>query len=187
MAFGLFSAVACGKGESAAPAEGGRTLVAYFSATGTTKQAAQDLAAAIGADLFEIVPTEPYTDADLDWRDKKSRSTEEMADKSSRPAVASKVENMAQYDTVYVGFPVWWYTAPTIINTFLEQYDLSGKVLIPFATSGGSGISKTHEELKAASAPNATWKQGFMMNGRPSKEAILKKVTGHRSQVTIDN
>jgi len=132
------------------------TLVAYFSATGTTMEAAVKLAKAANADLFEIVPEIPYTPADLNWRDKSSRSTLEMNDKSSRPAVASKVENMAQYDTVFVGYPIWWYIAPTIINTFLEQYDMKGKTIVPFFTSGGSGAGETMRYLKP-SAPGANW------------------------------
>lgn len=133
-----------------------KMLVAYFSATGTTMEAASRLAQAAGADLHEIVPETPYTSADLNWNDKSSRSSVEMADKSSRPAIASRVENMAQYDTVFVGFPIWWYIAPTIINTFLEQYDLSGKTIIPFFTSGGSGAGETLKYLKP-SAPDAHW------------------------------
>ena len=126
----------------------GKTLVAYFSASGATKKLAQRLASATGSDLFEIVPETPYTSADLNWQNKKSRSSVEMNDKSSRPAVVSKVENIAQYDTVYVGFPIWWYTAPTIINTFLEQYDLSGKMIVPFATSGMSPIGESASDMR---------------------------------------
>jgi len=148
------------------------TLVAYFSASGVTARVAQNLATAAGADLFEIKPEQPYTSADLDWRDKQSRSTLEMNDKASRPAVASKVDNMAQYDTIYVGFPIWWYTAPRIINTFLEQYDLTGKTIIPFATSGGSGLGKSGDELKAASAPAANWLPGRLLNGDPTVDSL---------------
>ena len=136
--------------------DGNKTLVAYFSATGTTMEAATRLAKAIHADLHEIVPETLYTPADLNWRDKSSRSTLEMQDKSSRPAVASKVENMAQYNTVFVGYPIWWYIAPTIINTFLEQYDFTGKTVIPFFTSGGSGAGETMKYLRP-SAPGANW------------------------------
>lgn len=136
--------------------DGNKTLVAYFSATGTTMEAATRLAKAIHADLYEIVPEVPYTSADLNWNNKNSRSSVEMADKSSRPAVASKVENMAQYNTVFVGFPIWWYIAPTIINTFLEQYDMTGKTIVPFFTSGGSGAGETLKYLKP-SAPGANW------------------------------
>lgn len=133
-----------------------KTLVAYFSATGTTMEAATKLAKVANADLHEIVPAVPYTPADLNWRDKKSRSTLEMEDKSSRPAIANKVENMEQYDTVFVGYPIWWYIAPTIINTFLEQYDFTGKTVIPFFTSGGSGAGETMRYLRP-SAPGANW------------------------------
>lgn len=133
-----------------------KTLVAYFSATGTTMEAATKLAKVANADLHEIVPAVPYTPADLNWRDKKSRSTLEMEDKSRRPAIANKVENMEQYDTVFVGYPIWWYIAPTIINTFLEQYDFTGKTVIPFFTSGGSGAGETMRYLRP-SAPGANW------------------------------
>ena len=133
-----------------------KTLVAYFSATGTTMEAATKLAKVANADVHEIVPAVPYTPADLNWRDKKSRSTLEMEDKSSRPAIANKVENMEQYDTVFVGYPIWWYIAPTIINTFLEQYDFTGKTVIPFFTSGGSGAGETMRYLRP-SAPGANW------------------------------
>ena len=132
------------------------TLVAFFSATGTTKAAAQKLAEVLDADLHEIQPEQSYTAADLDWHNKQSRSSVEMADKSSRPAIANKVENMEQYDTVFVGYPIWWYIAPTIINTFLEQYDLTGKTIVPFFTSGGSGAGETMKYLKP-SAPGANW------------------------------
>lgn len=125
-----------------------KTLVAYFSASGTTKKLAKKLAEAIDADLFEIQPKIPYSPQDLNWNDKNSRSTIEMKDRSSRPAIENNVEDMEQYDTIFVGFPIWWYIAPTIINTFLEQYDLTGKKIIPFATSGGSGMGKTNENLK---------------------------------------
>ena len=124
-----------------------KKLVAYFSATGTTEQVAKRLAEAIQADVFEIQPVEKYSAPDLDWNDKQSRSTKEMHDKSFRPAVADKVENMEQYDVLYLGFPIWWFVAPTIINTFLECYDLSGKTIVPFATSLGSDMGRTNEEL----------------------------------------
>ena len=127
-----------------------KTLVAYFSASGVTARLAKSLAETIGADLFEIQPETPYTDADLNWNNPKSRSSLEMKDKAFRPAVASRVEDMGQYDRVFVGFPIWWYVAPTIIKTFLEQYDLSGKKVIPFATSGSSGMGNTNRELEAS-------------------------------------
>lgn len=124
-----------------------RKLVAYFSASGVTAKVAEKLSEAIGADLYAIEPEVPYTKADLDWMDKKSRSTIEMNNPASRPAIAGKRDNMNDYDTVFVGFPIWWYIAPTIINTFLESYDLTGKTIIPFATSGGSDMGKTNEKL----------------------------------------
>ena len=131
-----------------------KRLVAYFSASGVTAKVAENLADAIGADIFEIQPEVPYTKADLNWMDKKSRSTIEMSDPTSRPAIAAKRDNMDEYDTIFVGFPIWWYIAPTIINTFLESYDLKGKTIIPFATSGGSDMGKTNEKL-APSCPGA--------------------------------
>lgn len=142
-----------------------KKLVAYFSARGVTAKVAENLSDALGADLFEIVPKVRYTKADLDWRDKASRSTIEMNDPSSRPEIEALRDNVADYDTIYVGFPIWWYVAPTIINTFLESYDLAGKTIIPFATSGGSGMGKTNEKL-APSCPGATLKAGkvFSMN-----------------------
>lgn len=141
-----------------------KKLVAYFSAQGNTRKAAERLAKAAGADLFEIKPEIPYTSADLNWNDKHSRSTVEMKDKSSRPKIAEKLDNMGDYDTVFVGFPIWWYVAPSIINTFLESYDFSGKTLIPFATSGGSGMGKTLDGLKSV-CPEANWKEGKLVNG----------------------
>ena len=135
-----------------------KPLVVYFSATGTTKGKAEILAKVLGADLKEIVPAQRYTSADLDWRDKKSRSSVEMADMSSRPAIAGTVVNIADYDTVFVGFPIWWYVAPTIVNTFLEAHDLAGKRIVPFFTSGGSGAGKTLDYLKP-SAPKAIFEQ----------------------------
>ena len=124
-----------------------KKLVAYFSASGTTKKVAERLAKAAGADLFEIKPTIPYTSADLNWMDKESRSSVEMNDPDSRPEIAETMPNMADYDTVFIGFPIWWYIAPHIINTFLESYNLTGKTIVPFATSGGSDMGKTNERL----------------------------------------
>lgn len=151
------------------------TLVAYFSASEAhiTAQVAKTLAEAADADLFEIVPEQVYTAEDLDWHNENSRSSVEMKDSTARPAVASKVENMAQYNTIYVGFPIWWYTAPRIINTFLEQYDLSGKTIIPFATSGGSDMGKSGEDLQKASAPAANWIfPGKVLNGNPPVDSL---------------
>lgn len=150
-----------------------KILVAYFSASGMTAKAAKKLAEAVQADIYEIKPEVPYTSADLNWMDKKSRSSLEMNDKASRPAITGRVANMAEYDTVFVGFPIWWYVAPTIINTFLESYDFSGKMIIPFATSGGSGLGRINENLKP-SCPGATLMQGKLLNGRLS-ETELKK------------
>ena len=149
-----------------------KILVAYFSASGQTAKLAKTLAGVTGGDLFEIAPETAYTGADLDWMDKKSRSTIEMKDPKSRPAIAGKVADMAQYDTVFVGFPIWWYQAPRIIETFLESYDFSGKTVIPFATSGGSGLGKSAAGLRS-SAPGAKIVDGRMLNGRLN-EAELK-------------
>ena len=141
-----------------------KTLVAYFSASGVTAKVAKQLAAVADADLFEIKPVNPYTAADLDWTDKNSRSTIEMNDPSSRPAIAEKCENMGEYDTVFVGFPVWWYVEPTIIDTFLESYDFTGKTVIPFATSGGSGLGKTAETFRKVLGKAVTVKEGMVLN-----------------------
>ncbi len=146
-------------------------LVAYFSAGGTTKRTAALLAKAAGAELFEIQPKEPYTAADLDWTNKKSRSTVEMNDPSSRPEIGKRLANMADYGVVFVGFPIWWYTAPTIIKTFLESYDFAGKTIVPFATSGGSGLGKTESALRPC-APAAVWKTGKVLRGET--ESSLK-------------
>lgn len=136
-----------------------KVLVAYFSASGVTAKLAERLASAIGADLHEIKPEKPYTSADLDWRDSNSRSSVEMKDKLFRPTIENSVENMDQYDTVFVAFPIWWYVAPTIINTFLEAYNLDGKKIIPLATSGSSGMGNTNKEL-APSCKGATLEEG---------------------------
>ena len=140
-----------------------KTLIVYFSATGNTKAAAQKLAKEFNADLYEITPEVPYTAADLDWRDKTSRSTIEMQDKTSRPAIKGRCENIAEYDVVWIGFPVWWYTAPTIVNTFIEAHDLSGKTLNVFATSGGSDVKDSYNDLKKA-YPQYTWGESRLMN-----------------------
>lgn len=141
-----------------------KKLVAYFSASGVTKAAAERLAKSIGADLFEIKPVAPYTRADLDWRDTKSRSSVEMNNADSRPEIAQQLSNMDEYDTIFIGFPIWWYVAPTIINTFLESYDFSGKTIVPFATSGGSGMGRTVDILKPLCAASAKWENGKMLN-----------------------
>ena len=147
-----------------------KTLVAYFSASGVTKKTAEKLAAAANADSFEISPVQPYTDEDLDWTDKKSRSTIEMNDPSSRPAIAEKLENMGGYDIVFVGFPVWWYVEPRIIDTFLESYDFSGKTVVPFATSGGSGLGKTADNFRKILGKNVTVKNGRLLNRASESE-----------------
>lgn len=158
-----------------------RILVAYFSVSGTTARAARNLASAIGADLYEIKPAQPYTRADLDWTNKRSRSSLEMSDKASRPALADKNAPIAKYDVIFLGFPIWWYTAPTIINTFLESYDFSGKKIILFATSGGSGFGQTRDELSESVGKDTDIVEGKIMNGAYSaaelknwSEKILK-------------
>ena len=152
-----------------------KTLVAYFSASGVTERAAKEIAGAVDADLYEILPTQPYTDADLDWTDKKSRSTAEMNDPACRPEIAGTVENIEQYDTVFIGFPIWWYVEPRIVDTFLESYDFSGKTVIPFATSGGSGIGGAEKSLREH-CPKANWKQGKLVNSGAA--AWAKSVLG---------
>ncbi|MHB8061734.1 MAG: flavodoxin [Ruminiclostridium sp.] len=149
-----------------------RKLVTYFSASGVTGNVAKALAEAAGADLYEIKPETPYTKVDLDWQDKKSRSTIEMNDKSFRPPIADKNANVAVYDVVFVGFPIWWYVAPTIINTFLESYDFAGKTVILFATSGSSGFGKTVENLKGSVPVSTIIKEGKILNGRPAKAEL---------------
>ena len=150
-----------------------KKLVAYFSASGVTAKVAETLAEAIGADIFEIEPKVPYTEADLNWMDKKARSTIEMSDPASRPEIAAKRDNMKDYDTIFVGFPIWWYVAPTILNTFLESYDLTGKTIIPFATSGGSDIGKTNERL------TPSCKGAKLLNGK-----VFKHNVGHKELAT---
>lgn len=149
----------------------GKTLVAYFSASGVTEKVARNLATAAGADLFEIKPEQIYTKADLNWMDKKSRSSVEMNDRSARPAIASKLDNMEQYDVVFVGFPVWWYREPSIIDTFMEAYDFSGKKVIPFCTSGGSGLGDTSKNLQEL-APNAKVMEGKRFSPRASEKEL---------------
>ena len=155
----------------------GKTLIAYFSASGVTARAAKEMAEAVGADLYEIRPAEPYTAADLNWTDKNSRSTIEMKDPDSRPAIAEPVENMAQYDTVMVGFPIWWYVEPHIVDTFLESYDFSGKTVIPFATSGGTGIGKAEKSLQSH-CPKASWKKGQLLYGAGAAEWAKRVLKG---------
>ena len=152
-----------------------KTLVAFFSASGVTRQVAQKLAAAAQADLYEIKPAVPYTQADLNWRDKSSRSSVEMKNLAIRPQLADTDAKIEQYDRILLGYPIWWYMAPTIINTFLESYDFSGKSIILFATSGGSGFGKSVEEL-SPSCPNAMIRKGRMLNGNPSEQELRQWV-----------
>ena len=148
-----------------------KKLVAYFSASGVTARLAKTLADAAGADIFEIEPKVSYTNADLNWMDKNARSTIEMNDPASRPETKNKLKSMSDYDTIFVGFPIWWYVAPTIINTFLESYDMAGKTIIPFATSGGSGMGKTNEKL-APSCKGAKLLEGKVFSASTSTEAL---------------
>lgn len=149
-----------------------KKLVAFFSASGVTKNVAKMLSEAADADLYEIAPKVPYTSADLDWQNQNSRSSIEMRDKASRPELADTDAKIADYDVVFVGFPIWWYVAPTIINTFLEAYDFSGKTIVLFATSGSSGFGKTVEELKGSVSNTAIIKEGKLLNGHQSVEAL---------------
>ena len=151
-----------------------KILVAYFSASGVTKKIAEMLAKEANADLYEIKPAIPYTKEDLNWMDKKSRSSIEMGDKSFRPAIVKDELDPSRYDQILLGFPIWWYVAPTIVNTFLESYDLTGKNITLCATSGGSGFGKTAEELQV-SAPNAVIKEGKLLN-TATKQEIAKLV-----------
>ena len=154
--------LAAGNAQDAAAAP--RTLVAYFSATGTTAAAAQKLAKVTGGELWEIAPAQPYTPADLDWTNHSSRSYVEMHDAASRPALKGKKENIAEYDVVYIGYPIWWHVAPTIINTFIENHDLKGKTLSPFATSGSQDIEFSVDKLMKT-YPTLNWKPGKLLNG----------------------
>lgn len=153
-----------------------KVLVAYFSASGVTAGVAKQLAEVTGGELYQIQPEQPYTDADLDWRDKQSRSTLEMQDKTSRPAIINKLDSISQYDVIYVGFPIWWGTAPTIVNTFMESYDFSGKTVVLFATSGGSGIEQADKDFSEA-YPNVNWKEGKLLNS-PSRQDLEEWVKG---------
>ena len=149
-----------------------KKLVAYFSASGVTEKVAKDLAEAAGADLYEIKPAKAYSKEDLNWNNRESRSSLEMNSKVSRPPLADKDAGIEKYDVIYLGFPIWWYTAPRIINTFLESYDFSGRQIILFATSGGSGFGKTKDDLKASISKQATLMEGGLLNGRQTKESL---------------
>lgn len=155
-----------------------KTLVAYFSASGQTAKLAKTIAEVTGGDLYEITPEQKYTSADLNWNDKQSRSTKEMNDITSRPAIVGKVDNMEEYDTVFIGFPIWWYVAPRIIQTFLESYDFSNKTTIPFATSGGSSMGNTNSILKKSCSATTKWKDGKRMSSRESASSVKKWIDG---------
>lgn len=161
----VFAAVACNSSaqKTTTKTKDMKTLVAYFSASGVTRNVAEQLAETCNADLYEITPEKPYTDADLDWTNKESRSSLEMNDLSSRPAIKGTVKDIDQYDVVYIGFPIWWYTAPTIINTFIEANNLKGKTVALFATSGGSSITKACDDMKKK-YPDIKWKEGRLLN-----------------------
>lgn len=155
-----------------------KKLVAYFSASGNTARLAKNLAEAAGADLYEIKPAVPYTSADLNWQNKQSRSSVEMNDMSSRPALADTNAKITDYDTIFVGFPIWWYTAPTIINSFLESYDFSGKTIILFATSGGSGIGGTAKALKSSVSDDTKLIEGKVLNRGTSAASLKDWISG---------
>lgn len=166
MAAGIFILNACvvkGSNKTSDKADDTSVLVAYFSAQGHTRSLAEKVANVTKGDLFEIEPEQPYTEEDLDGWNDSARGTRESKDRTTRPGVKSHVDNFEKYDTIYLGFPIWWFTAPTIINTFLETYDTAGKIIIPFATSGGSEIGETEKDLRV-SAPKAVFKQGKVMN-----------------------
>ena len=152
-----------------------KILVAYFSATGTTKGVAEHIANGLNADIYEIVPEDPYTDADLNYNDNNSRTTIEMNDPNARPAISGSVENMEQYDIIFVGYPIWWGEAPRIVSTFIESYDFSGKTIVPFCTSGGSGIGSSASNLERLTS-GATWLDGRRLNGSDSQDTVMEWV-----------
>ncbi len=154
-----------------------KILVAYFSCSGVTAKAARALAEVTGADLYEIRPKVPYSSADLNWNNPSSRSSVEMNNPSARPELAGELPNLAEYDSVFIGFPIWWYVAPRIINTFLERCDFSGKIIIPFATSGGSGLGKAEEKLRGSCAASAVWRPGKLLNSGVTKDTLTAWVS----------
>lgn len=158
-------------------AEGTKVLVAYFSATNTTEGVAEHIANGLNADLYEIIPKEPYTDADLNYNDNNSRTTIEMNDPDARPAISGSVENMEQYDIVFIGYPIWWGDAPRIVSTFMESYDFSGKTIVPFCTSGGSGIGSSASNLEQLTS-GANWLEGRRLNGSDSQDTVMEWVNG---------
>lgn len=155
--------------------QGNHILVAYFSATNTTKGVAEHIANGLNADIYEIVPEEPYTDADLDYHDNNSRSTIEMNDPDARPAISGSVENMEQYEVVFIGYPIWWGEAPRIVSTFVESYDFAGKTVVPFCTSGGSGVGSSAANLEQLTS-GATWMEGRRLNGSDSQDTVMEWV-----------
>ncbi len=150
-----------------------KILVTYFSCSGVTRELAGQISTEVDGDLFEIVPEVPYTNADLNWMNDKSRSSIEMKDPSSRPVIASKIDDFSKYDTVFIGFPIWWYTFPSIINTFLESYDFNGKTIIPFATSGSSGLGQIEQHFKKACKGNVFWKKAEVFKGGSSHKQLI--------------
>lgn len=162
--------------ETDTEAEGTKVLVAYFSATNTTEGVAEHIANGLNADIYEIIPEEPYTDADLNYNDNNSRSTLEMDDPSARPAISGSVENMEQYDIVFIGYPIWWGDAPRIVSTFVESYDFSGKIIVPFCTSGGSGIGSSASNLEQLTS-GATWLDGRRLNGGDSQDTVMEWIS----------
>lgn len=157
--------------------QGSKVLVVYFSATGTTEGVAEHIADGLNADIYEIIPEEPYTDADLNYNDNNSRSTIEMNDSSSRPAISGSMENMEQYDIVFIGYPIWWGEAPRILSTFVESYDFSGKTVVPFCTSGGSGVGSSASNLEQLTS-GAAWMEGHRLNGSDSQDTVMEWVNG---------
>ncbi|MGN0167522.1 MAG: flavodoxin [Lachnospiraceae bacterium] len=155
--------------------QGTKVLVAYFSATNTTEGVAEHIANGLGADLYEIIPEDPYTDADLNYNDNNSRTTLEMNDPNARPAISGSVENMEQYDIVFIGYPIWWGEAPRIVSTFMESYDFSGKTIVPFCTSASSGIGSSASNLEQLTS-GATWLDGRRLNGSDSQDTVMEWV-----------
>lgn len=168
------------------PETGSKVLVAYFSATGNTRPLAEYMADGLGADLYEITPEEPYTDADLNYNDSNSRTSIEMNDPNSRPAISGSVEDMGQYDVVFIGYPIWWGDAPHILYTFMESYDFSGKTVVPFCTSGGSGVGSSASNLESLTS-GAEWLPGTRLNTGASSEDVMAWVDGLGLDLTAGN
>lgn len=173
----IVSFATCAESGAANKNDESKILVAYFSATNVTKGVAKTIAESLSADIYEITPEKPYSSADLNYRNDKSRSTIEMKNRSSRPAISGSVKNMEQYDVVFIGYPIWWGEAPRILSTFVENYDFSGKTIVPFCTSGGSGVGSSATNLKAL-AKGGNWLSGTRLNGRSSQKAISDWING---------